>query len=208
MADPCETCPGLIHVFDVSHPCHKEGSCSVDPQKACRTTGNTSTCGKYAQELYAAIVPDGSRRKQRFICKNLLKFFGTSRILCCFYADPVAPMQLNLKPLKMLTHEMKNVINLLSPVDVHVEPATTLDDGNAIEAVFTTNCHVVGSCIRRLHRIRKLAKKVRKNLCIHNKAYKEVVVVQGQSWRSHRHCIWSFIKEMLYTYTHPRCSNY
>tara|TARA_B110001450_G_C17560051_1_gene456378 strand:- start:165 stop:968 length:804 start_codon:yes stop_codon:yes gene_type:complete len=100
----------------------------VDPQKACRTTGNTSTCGKYAQELYAAIVPDGSRRKQRFICKNLLKFFGTSRILCCFYADPVAPMQLNLKPLKMLTHEMKNVINLLSPVDAHVEPATTLDD--------------------------------------------------------------------------------
>lgn len=128
MVEPCETCPGLINRFDVSHPCHEEGSCNMEPDKVCRTADNNSTCGEYAQELYTAIIPDGARRKQRFICKNLLKFFGTSRVMCCFYADPVAPIQLNLKPLKMLTHEMKNVINLLSPVDVHVEPAMTLVD--------------------------------------------------------------------------------
>ena len=125
----CNTCKGLQEIFDQNSPCHSAGTCDhLQPKDVCKFEEISTTCGEYGQMLYENIIPDNSRKRQQNICKYLLKYVNLTKRAIVFYSNPVLPPQLNLRNLTNLTHEMKNVLNMISPIDIHVEPASSVDD--------------------------------------------------------------------------------
>ena len=64
-------------------------------------------------------------KTQRKECERLLANY---RKIVCFYANPKLPREFQLLSLNALTREMRYIIHSFSPINFHIEPATTQEN--------------------------------------------------------------------------------